>query len=103
MNIVQPVTSDHNCMACIIEGHGQFGTGKETQSSASEEQLVQCTRNDDGVCFSSGKDSPTDLLLLAGRPFNQEIACYGPFVMNTREEIFESFQDFLQGKIGMIS
>ena len=102
MNIVQPVTSDHNCMAYIIEGHGLFGAEKETQS-ASEGQLVLFARNGDEVCLSSGKDSPVELLLLAGRPFNEEIARYGPFVMNTREEIFEAFQDYQQGKMGMIS
>jgi len=102
MNIVQPVTSDHNCMAYIIEGYGLFGAEKKPQS-ASEGQLVLFARNSDEVCLSSGKDSPVELLLLAGRPFNEEIARYGPFVMNTREEIFEAFQDYQQGKMGMIS
>ena len=60
-------------------------------------------RNGDEVCLSSGKDSPVELLFLAGRPFNEEIARYGPFVMNTREEILEAFQDYQQGKMGMIS
>ena len=62
INIVQPVISDHNLMAYIIEGHGLFGEEKETQS-ASEEQLLLFARNGDEVCLSSGKDSPTDLLL----------------------------------------
>ena len=44
-----------------------------------------------------------ELLLLAGRSFNEQIASYGPFFMNTREEIFEAFQDYQQGKMGMIS
>ena len=88
-------------MAYIIEGHGLFGEEKETQS-ASEEQLVLFARNGDEACLSSGKYSPTDLLLLSGRPFNEKVARYGAFVMNTHEEIFESFQDFQQGKMGMI-
>ena len=61
------------------------------------------TRNGDEVFLSSGKDTPLELLLLAGRPFNEEISRYGPFVMNTRQEIFEAFQDYQQGKMGMIS
>ena len=102
MNIVQPVTSDHNCMAYIIEGHGLFRAKKEPQS-ASEGQLVLFARNGDEVFLSSGKDSTVELLFLAGRPFNEEISRYGPFVMNTREEIFESFRDYQQGKMGIIS
>jgi len=35
---------------------------------------------------------------LSGRSFKEEIALYGPFVMNTREEIFDAFQDYQQGK-----
>ena len=102
INIAQPVTSDHNCMAYIIEGHGLFGLEKENQS-ASEGQLILFAKNGDEVYLSSGKDSPVDLLLLAGKPLNEEIVRYGPFVMNTHEEIFEAFQDFHQGKMGMIS
>ena len=102
INIVQPVISDHNFIAYFIEGHGLFGEEKETQS-ASEEQLVLFARNGVEVCLSYGKDSPTDLLFLAGRPFNEEVVRYGVFVMNTHEEIFEAFQDFQQGKMGMIS
>ena len=62
INIVQPVISDHNFITYIIEGHGLFREEKETQS-ASEKQLVLFARNGDEVCLSSGKDSPTDLLL----------------------------------------
>ena len=75
---------------------------KETQS-ATEGQLMLFTRNCGEVCLSSGKDTPLDLPLLSGRSFKEEITLYGPFVMNTREEIFEAFQDYQQGKMGMIS
>jgi len=60
-------------------------------------------RNGDEVCLSSGKDTSLELPLLSGRSFKEEITLYGPFVMNTREEIFEAFQDYQQGKMGMIS
>ena len=75
---------------------------KETQS-ATEGQLMLFARNGDEVCLSSGKDTPLNLPLLFGRSFKEEITLCGPFVMNTREEIFEAFQDYQQGKMGMIS
>ena len=46
------------------------------------------------------KIHPIDLSLLSGRSFKEEITLYGPFVINTREEIFDAFQDYQQGKNG---
>ena len=42
------------------------------------------------------------LLLIAGVPINEPIARRGPFVMNTREEIEQAFQDYRSGKLGSI-
>ena len=44
--------------------------------------------------------SPVSLMLLAGKPIREPIAHYGPFVMNTREEIEQTILDFQQGRLG---
>ena len=43
-----------------------------------------------------------EVLLLGGRPIREPIAHYGPFVMNTRQEIIETIEDFNAGRLGRI-
>jgi quercetin 2,3-dioxygenase len=43
-----------------------------------------------------------DVLLVAGMPLNEPIVQYGPFVMNTKEEIDKTLEDYRNGRIGKI-
>ena len=40
------------------------------------------------------------VLLIAGQPLNEPIAQYGPFVMNTREELMQAVHDYQSGRLG---
>lgn len=48
-------------------------------------------------------DSGAELLVLAGRPLYEPVARYGPFVMNTRQEIIDAIEDFRSGRMGAIA
>jgi len=46
--------------------------------------------------------SPLDFLLIAGVPLKEPVARYGPFVMNTKEEINQAIDDYRNGRMGKI-
>jgi redox-sensitive bicupin YhaK (pirin superfamily) len=55
----------------------------------------------DAVMLQSERsDEPARALLIAGKPLHEAIAQYGPFVMNTREELMTAVEDFQAGRMG---
>jgi len=75
--------------------------GKATingESKIETHQLALLDRSATGFSISAEDDAV--FLILAGEPINEPIASYGPFVMNTKEEIMQAMQDFNVGKFG---
>jgi redox-sensitive bicupin YhaK (pirin superfamily) len=58
-------------------------------------------REDDGVVQIHAKKDAR-VLVLAGEPLNEPVVAYGPFVMNTREEIIAAFKDYESGQMGRL-
>ncbi len=54
-------------------------------------------RDGGDVLLSAGAE-PARLILVAGKPLNEPVAKYGPFVMNTQEQIVEAIRDYQAGK-----
>ena len=55
-----------------------------------------------GETFTISASENSVVLVLSGEPIREPIAAHGPFVMNTRQEILQAFEDFEQGKFGVL-
>jgi redox-sensitive bicupin YhaK (pirin superfamily) len=85
-----PVPNGYTALAYVFDGQGIFG-GQEVVSVSL-------------VVFGNGEqveirtaDSPVRFMFMAGAPFREPIVPYGPFVMNTREEIQQALADLRNG------
>jgi redox-sensitive bicupin YhaK (pirin superfamily) len=87
----------HNASLFILQGRASVNGGQE----AGEAELIVCTRNGSQVAVVAHEDSR--LLVMAGEPIDEPIARYGPFVMNSREELIQAVQDYQGGKMGHLS
>lgn len=104
--IEQQVPRDYNAFAYVVEGEGEFGEGEEEKKKrkARRGQMAIFERDGDSVSIAAPKDAPSDLsvLLIGGVPLNEPVARYGPFVMNTQEEIYQAIDDYREGRFGKI-
>ena len=90
-----PVPENHNLLLVALRGTARINDRDLLRPS----ELATFNESGDSVRISAEGDA-VKLLLLSGVPIDEPIAAYGPFVMNTREEIMEKIQDFNSGKFG---
>ncbi len=81
----------HNAFVCVYRGEIDI-RGKRL----AEKRMAVLSNEGEGAILKAG--SPARAILVAGRPLNEPVVQYGPFVMNTREEIYQALSDFREGR-----
>lgn len=91
------VPVDHNVLLVVLSGEMQLNGTQQVQDSS----IVMFARDGEiDIRVEALQDSK--FLLLTGQPLNEPIQGYGPFVMNSKDEIIQAFNDFNSGKFGEI-
>jgi hypothetical protein len=89
-----PVSAGHNAFLYAYEGEAQVGDPPQALPHRAAGLLT-----DGGIVRIAAGAQGARLLLLAGRPIGEPIVQYGPFVMNTREEIEQAIVDYQRGRL----
>jgi quercetin 2,3-dioxygenase len=98
-----PWRRDFNALAYVLAGSGTVGP---QQAPVRMGQLAVFGPGDAITLAASQRpDGPGqnfDVLLLGGQPIREPVAAYGPFVMNTRDELVQAFEDYQAGRLGTV-
>ncbi|HZC67270.1 MAG TPA: pirin family protein [Nitrospirales bacterium] len=95
-SFIHPIERGHTAFAYVFEGEAKFvGEEKEDGATISHPRLV-VLGDGDYVKVVTGM-TPVRFLLVSGKPLHEPIARYGPFVMNTQDEIEQTLQELRQG------
>ena len=91
----QTLPAGHSALVYVYRGEVHIaGQAVPLQRMA----ILANTAQADGVVIEASADAK--LILVAGKPLKEPIVQYGPFVMNTKEEVYQALQDFRDGRLG---
>jgi quercetin 2,3-dioxygenase len=86
---------NYNTGFLVIEGEVNING-----STAPENSFILFSHEGENINVQASKDAI--ILILSGEPINEPVSAYGPFLMNTREEIQQAFDDYYSGKFGYL-
>lgn len=102
-SLTLPWNPDYNALVYVMAGHGTVGTERRPVHSG---QTVVFGKGDTitiaGADTQDQRSESLEVFILGGKPLREPVAMAGPFVMNTKAEVIEAFEDFQAGRLGSI-
>lgn len=89
------IPDGYNALAYVLSGRLFSNT-----QTAVERDLMAFGNGPGSISIEAADDA--SFVILAGQPIHEPVASYGPFVMNTREELIEAVEEFQSGKMGVL-
>ena len=96
--VTLPWNTNYNALAYVLAGSGSVGIEAHSVRTGQLAVFV----DGDALTLRGGNTEALDVLLLGGQPIGEPVAAYGPFVMNTKAELQQAFEDFQRGLLGVI-
>jgi redox-sensitive bicupin YhaK (pirin superfamily) len=93
MTFEQPLPEAHNAFVYVYRG-----ALRVSEHDVPTQRMAILRNAGDGIVITAGADGAR-AILVAGRPLKEPIVQYGPFVMNTQQEIFRAVEDFRAGRL----
>ncbi len=92
-----PIPGGHTALAYVFEGEGVFSGDPSTGSGQAVDAVHLIKFSDGDHIAVKTENNPVRFMLIAGAPFKEPIVPYGPFVMNSMEEIQQTLRELRNG------
>ncbi len=98
-----PWRSEFNALVYVLGGRGTVGD----EGHAVDSGRLAVFGDGDSLTITAAAEQESrtpslDVLILGGRPIREPVYAYGPFVMNTKEEVAQAFEDYQAGRLGSV-